>query len=58
MWPLFFQAFRLLLPKVLATYLPWYTPHRIEMPPRVRELAERYTELAAGASTPAIRDSE
>jgi hypothetical protein len=36
-----------LLPKILATYLPWYTPHRIDMPASARALAEQYTGLAA-----------
>ena len=35
-----------LLPKVLWTYMPWYTPHHITMPEGVRVLAERYTERA------------
>lgn len=35
-----------LLPKVLATYSPWYTPHAIEMPAEARDLARHYTEMA------------
>lgn len=35
-----------LLPKVWATYLPWYTPHRIPLPAGAREIAEQYTSLA------------
>ena len=31
-------------PKVLATYLPWYTPHRIAMPEEARLLAQHYFE--------------
>ena len=56
--PLVWQAIRLLLPKVLATYLPWYTPHRIGLPARVQELAAHYTELADGTPAPATPDSE
>ncbi|MFT3773336.1 MAG: metal-dependent hydrolase [Minicystis sp.] len=35
-----------LLPKAVATYAPWYTPHRIEMPEEARSLARRYSEMA------------
>jgi uncharacterized protein len=38
--------FRHLLPKVLATYAPWYTPHRIEMPAEALALAARYAAEA------------
>jgi hypothetical protein len=48
--PRMWLAFRRLLPKILATYLPWYTPHRIEMPAGARALAEGYGE---GARRPA-----
>jgi hypothetical protein len=37
-----------LLPKVLKTYLPWYTPHKIEVGPRLREMGDRYTQRAIG----------
>jgi predicted metal-dependent hydrolase len=33
-------------PKVLATYLPWYTPHRIDMPAAARALAARYAAFS------------
>ena len=46
------MALRGLLPKVLATYLPWYTPHDIPMPPALVELGERYTERAVRTSAP------
>lgn len=49
--PLLWLALRLLLPKVLATYLPWYSPHRIEMPPEALARARHYTELAAADAT-------
>lgn len=39
-----------LLPKVIATWSPWYTPHDIAMPDAVRELAIRYTESAIGTA--------
>jgi predicted metal-dependent hydrolase len=40
------RAARGLLPKVLATYTPWYTPHRIDMPEAVAALGRRYSKLA------------
>ena len=40
--PLIWSQFRKLLPKVLATYLPWYTPHRIAMPERLKAVGEKY----------------
>ena len=39
-----------LLPKLLKTYLPWYTPHRIELSPEVREMAEAYSRMAVRTS--------
>ncbi len=36
-----------LLPKVFATYMPWYTPHRITMPPEAMALVERYASVVA-----------
>jgi predicted metal-dependent hydrolase len=39
-------ALRKLLPNVLRTYLPWYTPHRIELTPEMQRVARRYTERA------------
>lgn len=41
------RALRLLVPKVWATYLPWYTPHRVEMPSAALARAQHYTRLAA-----------
>jgi predicted metal-dependent hydrolase len=38
---------RHLLPKVLATYLPWYTPHAIEVPAEVRARGPFYAARAA-----------
>jgi predicted metal-dependent hydrolase len=40
--PLVGQALRSLLPAVLRTYLPWYTPHRIPAPEGTRERLARY----------------
>lgn len=37
------------LPKLLASYLPWYSPHRIAMPDVARERSTRYTALAEAA---------
>lgn len=44
------DVLRRLVPKVLATYLPWYTPHRIEMPQSLVEMGARYTERAERVS--------
>jgi predicted metal-dependent hydrolase len=45
-WPRLCRVGTRLLPKVLRTYLPWYTPHRIAMPPAARALAAHYAEQA------------
>ena len=47
LWPLVRRSLRTLVPRILATYLPWYTPHAIPMPEAARALAEHYTEVAA-----------
>ena len=44
--PLLGLHLRRLWPKVLATYLPSYTPHRIDMPAGARELLARYSAAA------------
>ncbi len=44
--PLVWLVLRKLYPKILATYLPWYTPHRIAMPATVKALAARYSAEA------------
>jgi hypothetical protein len=44
--PLLGLVLRLFLPKLLATYLPWYSPHRIAMSGGAREQARRYSEMA------------
>ena len=45
--PLLWLEVRRLFPKILATYLPFYTPHRIHLPAGTAELRARY----AGATT-------
>jgi predicted metal-dependent hydrolase len=45
--PLLWRIFRRFYPRILGTYLPWYTPHRIAMPPDVKALADAYTARAA-----------
>lgn len=42
-------ALRGFVPKLLATYLPWYTPEKIEFSDQMHELARRYDGIAAGA---------
>ncbi len=41
--PIVWLALRSLLPKILKTYLPWYTPHAIPMPEAARAIAAEYT---------------
>ncbi len=41
---------RHLLPKVLWTYSPWYTPHKIELPKGMKALARHYSERAVSTS--------
>ena len=40
------RALRGLLPKLLATYLPWYTPEKIEFTPEMRALSAEYSGKA------------
>jgi predicted metal-dependent hydrolase len=44
------MAIRYQLPKVLKTYLPWYTPHDIPMTNEMRQIAEEYSEMAVRTS--------
>lgn len=44
--PFFWQTVRLLYPKILATYLPWYTPRAIPLPEEARALGVHYAEMA------------
>jgi predicted metal-dependent hydrolase len=48
--PHLLQMAKLFVPKVLATYLPWYTPHNIEMPDAAKALANHYAALSAEAA--------
>jgi predicted metal-dependent hydrolase len=45
--PVFWLMLRRLLPKVLKTYLPWYTPYRIRVPDSVRTLGAQYSARVA-----------
>lgn len=47
--PLLWRSTLQLTPRVLATYLPWYSPHRIPMPAGAREMAASYTAMAERA---------
>ena len=38
------------LPKVLKTYLPWYTPHDIPMTNEMKQIAKEYSETAVRTS--------
>lgn len=40
------QKVTMFFPKVLATYFPWYSPHKIEMPAAAKALADHYGALA------------
>ncbi len=44
------KGIRGLLPKVLATYMPWYTPERIAFTDEMRAYAEQFTQAAASTS--------
>jgi predicted metal-dependent hydrolase len=44
--PRLWLILRRLMPKIMATYLPWYTPHRLGMPEGARALAAGYAEAA------------
>ena len=41
------QKVTMFFPKVLATYLPWYTPHKIAMPAAAQALADHYAALSS-----------
>ena len=43
-------AFRRLLPGLLRSYLPGYTPHSIEIGPEMQEIADKYSEMASATS--------
>ena len=44
--PFFGQVVRRLYPKILSTYLPWYTPRTIPLPEEARALGVHYAEMA------------
>jgi len=44
------RARRNVLPKFLATYSPWYTPHDITLTQEMREIARGYSEMAVRTS--------
>jgi uncharacterized protein len=52
--PLSWKVTWWLAPRILATYLPWYNPHRIKMPPEAISAAAEYTAMAAKAQIPPI----
>jgi len=41
---------RKLLPALLRTYLPSYSPHEVQIAPGIQELAEKYTSMATRTS--------
>jgi hypothetical protein len=41
------RGLRGLAPKVLATYMPWYTPERIAFTDEMRAYAERFSAAAS-----------
>jgi predicted metal-dependent hydrolase len=53
--PWLWLALTRLWPKILKTYMPWYSPHRIAMPANARALAQYYSELAAQTPSRAER---
>jgi predicted metal-dependent hydrolase len=46
-WKLTLPTITGLLPKVLGTYLPWYSPRNVKMPTKFDALAARYDAMAA-----------
>jgi hypothetical protein len=38
------------VPKLVKTYMPWYTPHRIDMPELAKAFADEYTERVRSGS--------
>ena len=51
--PLLRLGARRFFPKVLATYLPWYTPHAIALSEEASALAKLYSEMALPATSAA-----
>lgn len=44
------SSLRHLIPALLRTYLPTYTPHRVEIGPGIQKLADKYTAMAIRTS--------
>ncbi len=45
-WRLLGIFVRDVMPRVLRTYTPWYTPHAVLVPERMKALAARYNDMA------------
>jgi predicted metal-dependent hydrolase len=43
-------ALRILLPRLLRTYLPGYTPHAVPFTPAMQKVADKYSKLATSTS--------
>lgn len=50
MWERVPRLVRTLVPKVLRTYMPWYSPRRIELQPWMLRLADEYSAAAKRTS--------
>jgi len=44
------EARKMVLPRLLRTYLPWYSPHDIAFTDEMREIAAMYSEMAVRTS--------
>ncbi len=44
------QKLTVLLPKIVATHFPWYSPHKIDMPAAAKALADRYSARSSRAA--------
>ena len=44
------SSVRKLIPALLRTYLPSYTPHKVEISPGIQTLADKYTAMAIKTS--------
>jgi predicted metal-dependent hydrolase len=43
------QKLTFLVPKIIATHFPWYSPHKIDMPAAAKVLADHYAARSAAA---------
>ena len=41
---------KIIMPRVSKSWTPWYSPHKLPVPPQMLELAARYTKEAVGTS--------